>query len=337
MPTETSGEGIVQIVQLLAKSYPGPTLLLQADGAIAWWNGSAEWRFGLESGSAGDFADRFESTLPSEALARARWTMFTARPVRGADAGAEMTFFAHRLPDTDTVLVAPAVDADLASLNRMTRELADERRRRDDLARTLKAETYFNRKLLARVKNNLALLGAITRYRAAQTEEERVRAELRALHQRIGAIALVHELLDHNRTVDVIDAGSLLEELASHLQSTICPPGVAIEAVSVPYTISVEGATPLVLLVSELVTALLRLGGGKAGRIDVALSLSGEGYLDLKVARPDAPGPERDPSAGEIGPEIVALIRQLDGTLSSLENGPGWMLRFRPARPRGDV
>ncbi len=323
--------GLLSLVQLLARNNPDPVFLIGADEVVVWSNPAAEVRFGPEASGGTTVGGRLELSDRSEADDPAFPGAHVGRISGGAGIG-QSPIRLIPLPDSDHVLAVVSARTDISDLETLAQQLSREQRERDDLDRSLKVGTYLDRQLLHRVKNNLALLGAITRYRAAATDNDAVRGELRAIHQRIGAIALVHEVLDQGRTVDILDLSKLLRELGVHLQATLCPPGMTIQTDVQPIALSVPDATPLVLLVNELVGNLLYAAGRSHGWIMIRLSQEGGDRLRVCVV---LHGVEMRPLP--LGPEVEALNRQLRGTLVAAADGPGWSLDFSPTRPRFGV
>ncbi len=312
---------LASLATLLAGDSPDPVLLVASDGVVLWSNPAADARYAATAGgtAAGERLELGEPVKNADpALPHARFGRFRSQ-------AGQPPLRLIPVPGSDRMLAVGTAGPDAPPHADAVQTSAAEQRERDHLDRSFKVDAYLNRKLLHRVKNNLALLGAITRYRAAATEDEGVKSALRAIYQRIGAIALVHEVLDHGRTVDVLDLSELLRELAVHLQATLSPAGMSIQTDARPITLSVADATPLVLLVNELVGNLLHAAARPVGRIIIRLSRASDTTLRVCVVLHDA---EAEPLP--LGPEVEALSRQLRGTLVSATEGPGWSLEFPP-------
>ena len=95
-------------------------------------------------------------------------------------------------------------------------ELATHQRLRNDLAGALRAERHLHRELIHRVKNNLSLLAVITRSRRQASDSEEVHEALADVEARLQSIAHVHDLLDSQGEIDVIDAAMLIERLCQN-------------------------------------------------------------------------------------------------------------------------
>ena len=308
------------VVRLLSRQLKAPVMLVGPDDLLAWANPAARELFALAPSDGLRFTDFFSGPELDTRLRSGR--PFSAIPRSGRQAGQTALFTAHELPDGGSILVL-GPDAGQPAAGAVTR--ADEARDRAE-----KAETYFNRRLVQQLKNDLALMAAVIRTRSAATRSPAVRSALRAVHQRMSAVALVHELLDDSQTIDVLDAGVILRELAAHLQGTVCPPGVVIEADAVPCTMLVDEATVLCLLVNELVRVLLGAMPRTApqGRIGIALCRCEGRALSVEIS---AQGLVQPVAAHT--PEIEALRRQFAAEVHELDGASGWRIEVQPKAP----
>ena len=240
---------------------------------------------------------------------------------------------------------APHFEAHTALIRQLNRELARQHDLKEELNAALKTERYLHGELVHRVKNNLAMLDVLIRSRRKAAESDEVRDVLDEMSLRCRAIALVHELLDRKEEIEIVDASELLEELCELMQRAICPPGVSLEHELERFMLHVEDATPLCLLVNELVTNAVKhaFGDRPEGTIRLVFKRNGQDKLELRVGDDGRGGVVAPPAAPEARPAgaggghgrgiVAALSRQLGGTLDVIEEGgTEYVLIFRPER-----
>lgn len=212
-------------------------------------------------------------------------------------------------------------------------ELAERRRIQLRLKQALESEERLHLELIHRVKNNLALLNALIHFRQNSTNDPEVRDALKDLEHRVHAILAVHELLDRAGEIDFVQAGDLIRALCAQLEKSLLPDNIQIENDLLDVTLSVKDATPLSLLVNELITNAVKhaFPDGQQGKVVVGLKKNGVDKLEVSVAdnghgfSPDET--RRDGSGSRI---VNALAQQIGGTLERHDNGGGthWSFVF---------
>src|SRR5262249_41450431 len=141
-----------------------------------------------------------------------------------------------------------------------------------------------------RAKNSLQLVSSLLLLRSRHCAQEEAQQALKAMHQRIGAVAAVHRNLLDSPAPDRFDLTRLLHEQAT----TLAAAHGAADAVTValdPVEIDAAVACPLALIFNELMVNALTYGrcAGRPLAVDVLLQDRPHGY-QLAVA--DAgPGP----------------------------------------------
>jgi len=168
------------------------------------------------------------------------------------------------------------------------------------LSRALNEKTVLLREVHHRVKNNLQVIVSLLEL---QLEEMRDPADAAALRQgqtRIRSMALAHEMLYKSDDLADIHMGSYLEALCADL-TTCAKDGTAVsfECQIQNFSLSIDEAVPLGLVVNELVTNSIKHAFRGRGNGTVYLSLSVE------------PGTG---TSGEAVADIVTLIVSDDGT-----------------------
>ncbi|MFZ5872735.1 MAG: sensor histidine kinase, partial [Actinomycetota bacterium] len=187
----------------------------------------------------------------------------------------------------------------------LCRDVTELRRRE----RELLTKDATIREIHHRVKNNLQTVAALLRLQARRIPGEEARAALEEAMRRVSTIALVHDTLSRgfDETVDfdeVVDRGLLL---AGDVAAT----GARVRTVRSGRfgTVRAEDATPLALVLTELVTNAVEHGlAGGQGTVDVRAQRRGQD-LQVTVADDGAGLPEGfSPSGGGLGTQIVQAL-----------------------------
>ena len=235
----------------------------------------------------------------------------------------------HRDARADGLGEAPTEIRQLGrTMNVMADRLAD---REDDLQRALEEQKNLLRELHHRVKNNLQVITSLVnlQIRGAKTSDEE--RALRAVQDRIYALAAVHDNLHKGGSHGRLRLDRLLPEIIDHLRRGRLPQSGPINVTCEldPIETTTERAVALALLLCEAVSDALGRGPARAdaGSITVRLSRTTNGAVDFTVACDD-------PSAGLCAPEpdslerqlVAAFARQLRGQMS-LETTAGYRLR----------
>jgi two-component sensor histidine kinase len=152
-----------------------------------------------------------------------------------------------------------------------------ELRRRDRLL-VLKDATI--REIHHRVKNNLQTVASLLRLQARRSPE--IAAALAESERRIQAIALVHETLSSEHG-DVVDFDQVAGEVVAMVGEGLAGPGVGIAVEGSLGPVVAEVATPLAVVLSELLqNSVDHAFGDGGGRIGVRL-VRNDGVLELEV------------------------------------------------------
>jgi two-component sensor histidine kinase len=183
----------------------------------------------------------------------------------------------------------------------------DEKRRRQ-LVETLELNRMLVRDTHHRVKNNLQAIMSLVRLHGLP---QQMKADLQG---RITAMTAVHEHLYRLDQFTEVDASTLIPAIVAPLADAFALP-VAIEYDVDPIVLHHDHATPLALIVNEVVTNALKYAfpDGRTGRIRIELKDAGGGACLLSVTDD---GVGFDPSAatsGLGGRLIRAMLVQLGG------------------------
>ncbi|HEX2030232.1 MAG TPA: histidine kinase N-terminal domain-containing protein [Actinomycetota bacterium] len=200
-----------------------------------------------------------------------------------------------------------------------------ELRRRDRLL-VLKDATI--REIHHRVKNNLQTVASLLRMQARRMDRPELREALQESERRIRAIALVHETLSVERG-DVVDFDAVAEEVVAMVRDGLTGPRVELSLRGSCGELSSDVATPLAVVITELVqNSVDHAFGEGGGRIGVVLGRD-DGRVFVEV-RDDGRGlpPAFSLDDAGLGLQIVrALVENELGGGLTLDRDGGTTVR----------
>ncbi|GEM_PF-3414566 len=299
--------------------------------------------------------DIFSDTDPAPlekldyAMSSTQWMPANLTFAHGSLAGVEVKFRARGYREDGQVRLLLIGDRNrdegFRQLRDLVRRLNDELAEKRDLAhrlqRALDSEANLHRELIHRVKNNLALLTALVSLRRNATPDEAVEQALKDLEMRIHAIRAVHDILDQAGEISKVQAGELIRALCSQLDNSVMPENVTVENELLDVTLDVDKATPLSLLINELITNAAKhaFPEGKPGTIVVSLQKNGEDKLEVGIVD-NGRGAQGDFTQVGTGSRIIeALADQIGGELKRVSDDKGthWSFIFPHDKPEEDA
>ena len=204
-------------------------------------------------------------------------------------------------------------------------ELTEQNRAlRDAIAR----QSFLQRELHHRTKNNLAIIHSYATMQARQVESEEARAALTALAGRVHALGLVHSFLHHADDAGQIDLGAYLGELSRNLASAFSEDGARIDCEVQPIGIDADRAVEIGIIVNELVTNAMK-HASPPGSAPLAVRVEAEREGDrLFVRVSDNGGEVADPEAmlaesRSLGWRVIRAAAQKLGAGIETEDGGG--------------
>jgi two-component sensor histidine kinase len=214
------------------------------------------------------------------------------------------------------------------------RSLESEVRKRKATEEALRAalaeKKLLLRELHHRVKNNLSVIKSLVQLQRNRSEDPAFLEAADELVGRIFAISIVHDMLDVDRSLAMVDLTKFVEALVRNLEGGLgleaCPVGLDVRTEGC--VIQIEAATSLGLIINEILTNALKHASrnrsacddGEKPAINLSLRLENlpAGAQYRLVITDDGPGPQRDSVAsGGLGIKLVrALARNLGGEAS---------------------
>lgn len=242
------------------------------------------------------------------------WNALFVSPVRDDD-GKIVYFFASQLDFTNI----KSKEAELAAARHQAE--AEVAERTGDLQESLAARTLLVHEVDHRVKNNLATMASIVKMQVRLTEDEGQRHALLSVLNRIEAISTVQRKLFTTDDVARFDIGDFARELATDLVESIKRDDIRLTLDISPVFVPAVKATPLSLIVNELVGDAVRRGladGG--GEIHIVVRRL-NGHFLIRVEDTSEPV-EPDRVSAELGRRMLeASASQVGATIEKSREG----------------
>lgn len=212
----------------------------------------------------------------------------------------------------------------------LVEDVTEARRREQEL----KVKEATIREVHHRVKNNLQTVASLLRIQGRRTENPEVDRALSEAVERIGAMAVVHEMLAAatDETVDLTEAARTVVDM---VRQSVAEPGSKVTATveGQPVVVPAAAATSLALVIAELVHNAIEHGfaGRLGGSVEVAIKrLPAELHIAVRddgVGLPEGFSAAHD---AKLGLAIVKTVVQddLGGTLAFGE-GRGTVVTIR--------
>lgn len=206
--------------------------------------------------------------------------------------------------------------------------------RQIELARALRQAAILRQEVDHRAKNSLAIVQSLLATQARQAGEPAVKDALQVAHDRISAIAEVHNQLQQSAQAESVELGGLLRGLADAWNAT-SGKNADIEITVPAVSIATDEAVKIGIVLNELVTNALKhaTGAGQTGKISIAVERQ-EQRLAISVSDTGEGLPEGfDPSRGSgLGMRVVlALANDLGGGLDWTNTASGARFLFTAA------
>ncbi len=241
-------------------------------------------------------------------------------------------------PISVSVAAAPISYQGENSMLTIVHDITDRKQAEEVLRTALAEKETLLRELYHRTKNNMQVICALMEIQASTLPDERLRAVLDEMQNRIRSMALVHQKLYQTQNLSYINLGEYVHELAQLLLDSyrISPDQIQL-FVEVPQEVfvSIDTAIPCGLILNELISnAFLhafpagrkgeiwaRANRIEGGEIEIRVGDNGVGFLDgFNVGQSSTLGLMT----------VQALAHQLSGTVTFDGNqGVNCLIRFR--------
>jgi PAS domain S-box-containing protein len=245
------------------------------------------------------------------------WNALYMSPVRGEDGNVSF-FFASQLDVTERVEAQIYIAREKVAIEH------EVRKRTAELEAALDAKTLLLHEVDHRVKNNLSMIGALLRLQASQIEDPAISARINAMMERIDALAIIHRRLYQTEDVRSFDISAFLRTLISDILSASGRTDLALSTDIKTMVVSSEHASPLGLVLNEILTNAVRHGfaRGRSGTLRVTAQLEGDtGSISVSD---DGWGMPSEMPKGTLGRTLInRLSRQLGAKATWTSADPG--------------
>ncbi len=246
------------------------------------------------------------------------WNALYISPVTN-EAGELQFYFASQLDITDRKQSEQRLAADKERFEQAVRD------RTAELQEALDAQETLLHEVDHRVKNNLQMVASLIVMQSRAITDERTRASLRSMLERIEALSTVHRRLYQSKDVSRFDLADFIRDLVNDLLAASGRDGIRTAFDLAPVEISADKATPVALIINELVTNAIKHAFAhdrEGGSLDISLSRA-DGHYKVVVAD-DGPGISDEPSGSSFGTKLIrSLSRQLHADIQWQSTTPG--------------
>jgi PAS domain S-box-containing protein len=199
-------------------------------------------------------------------------------------------------------------------------DVTERRRAEEDLHVALEGQEVLLKEIHHRVKNNIQVVSSLLSLHMQHVANPQDRAVFRESQDRLHSMALVHERLHQSEDARSVPFAEYLRELTHRLVRSYRTTDVSLQLNVPPVDIGVRAATPLGLIVNELVSNALKhaFQGTGGGHIRISLRPTGDKTYELIVADNGIGFPPSiDPrTSTTLGIHLVStLVDQLAGTI----------------------
>lgn len=256
------------------------------------------------------------------------WNALYISPVSN-DRGEVQFFFASQLDVTDRKESEHRVKADKERFEAAVKE------RTRELEEALEAQTVLIHEVDHRVKNNLQMVASLIIMQKRTIKDEETRHSLDAMLSRIEALGTVHRRLYQSKDVSRFDLADFVDDLISDLLTASGHSEIRKELDLQPVIISAQKATPVALMMNELVTNALkhafhREGDETAkGTLGVRLHNHGE-HINIEIADDGVGFDGKQENSDSFGTRLIhSLARQLHAEVTWENANPGTRVKIK--------
>jgi two-component sensor histidine kinase len=197
--------------------------------------------------------------------------------------------------------------------------------RAGELERALRHKTAQLHEVDHRVKNNLQLISSLLQLQSRRTEDEPTRTALRAMLERVSAVAAVHRRLFQSEDMERFEVADFLRDLTRDLAGSAARDDIRIHLDLEPVAVPAAQAAPLALVANELIGNALKhaFPDGRGGAVRVSTRCE-PGAFRMTVADDGVGLPADAAAARGFGSTIVQLLsQQLHAHLQTENAQPG--------------
>lgn len=242
------------------------------------------------------------------------WNALFVSPVRSAS-GEVRYFFASQLDFTHI----KNREVDLAAAR--TKAESEVARRTAQLEHALEAKTVLVHEVDHRVKNNLHSVASLLKLKSRMSESSVAKAALASVLERIEAISTVQRKLFTTDDVANFDVAAFARDIAVDMVGASGRKDVKLDLQLFPVVIPAPKASPLALIVNELIGDAMRRGLRDGGGTISVMVKRLNGHFVIEVSDDVEPVPVDPEEDGFSRIVLEASARQLDASIDRKQHG----------------
>ena len=176
------------------------------------------------------------------------------------------------------------IDGSISKLQ-ILRDVTDHKQAEEQIKASLKEKEILLQEIHHRVKNNMQVISSLLKLQSDSYNDERIKKPLLESQNRVKAMAAVHENLYKSKNLSSISILPFLKELTTSILASyqLSSENITLEIDSDEIFINIEQASPLGLIVNELVSNSLKhaFTDGHKGEIHINLKRVNEDHIHL--------------------------------------------------------
>jgi len=195
--------------------------------------------------------------------------------------------------------------------------------RTTELNHSLHEKELLLKEIHHRVKNNLQTISSLLDLQSRNITDENTKFAIQEGQNRVRSIALIHQNLYQNETLEAIEFGTFMEDLSVSIKDVFLKPGFTFDfSNQIPKTfLDIDTAVPLGLIANELLTNSFKYAYGSGNHLQVTVNLKhvtdGIYIFELHDNGPGLPPDFNMDTAKSLGIRLVnRLSEQLDGKVT---------------------
>lgn len=202
----------------------------------------------------------------------------------------------------------------------------------EQLKQTLNQKEVLIQEIHHRVKNNLQVISSLLSLQMAKQTNAGFRKEFATSINRVRTMAMVHELLYQQKSIESFEMKTYFTELAKSLINTYLEvPNIKVNIdINVKnHTLSLERSIPVALIMNEITCNAFKYGLKSGGHFKLILKESKADYI--LVMSDDGPGFKNDELTDGLGFSLIdVLCDQLDANkvVSNSDKGLEYRITF---------
>jgi len=217
------------------------------------------------------------------------------------------------------------------------RDISSRIEKEKKITHALQEKEILLKEIHHRVKNNLQIVSSLLRLQKFQIDDDQMLLRFADSENRIQSIALIHDTLYRSQNLATIDFGGYVKQLIKQIRSSMIggTSAVTIKIAIENIALSLEHAVPCGLIVTELATNALKhaFPDGRKGEMLISMHQNNGADVVLTVSDDGVGMPEQIDcnSTDTLGLRLVRILteNQLKGRIThNAHNGSAFVITF---------